>query len=113
MDSKEKRKLTSLKNIEFFEKSIRKLNLNQELTEDEKEYLLTSAIILTKEYELNNAYSGYLELAYYIILKYSINYNDYKPLYDFSINFGYYPISNTINKLLSYNSSLNLSNSPI
>ena len=99
MDSKEKRKLTSLKNIEFFQKSIRKLNLNQELTEDEKEYLLTSAIILTKEYELNNMYSGYLELAYYIILKYSINYNDYKPLYDFSINFGYYPISNIINKL--------------
>ena len=99
MDSKEKRKLTSLKNIELFERSIRKLNLNQELTEDEKEYLLTSAIILTKEYELNNVYSGYLELAYYIILKYSINYNDYKPLYDFSINFGYYPISNIINKL--------------
>lgn len=99
MDSKEKRKLTSLKNIEFFEKSIKKLNLNQELTEQEKEYLLTSAIILTKEYELNNEYSGYLEFAYYIILKYSISYNDYKPLYDFSINFGYYPISNVITKL--------------
>ncbi len=99
MDSKEKRKLTSLKNIEFFEESIKKLNLNQELTEQEKEYLLTSAIILTKEYELNNEYTGYLELAYYIILKYSISYNDYKPLYDFSINFGYYPISNVITKL--------------
>lgn len=99
MDSKEKRKLTSLKNIELFEESIRKLNLNQELTEQEKEYLLTSAIVLTKEYELNNEYTGYLELAYYIILKYSISYNDYKPLYDFSINFGYYPISNIITKL--------------
>ena len=40
-----------------------------------------------------------MEFAYYIILKYSIKYNDYKPLYDFSINFGYYPISNTITKL--------------
>ena len=99
MDSKEKRKLSSLKNIEIFRKTVKKLNLNEVLTEQEKEYLLASAIILTKEYELNKEYTGYLEFAYYIILKYSIKYNDYKPLYDFSINFGYYPISNTITKL--------------
>lgn len=99
MDSKEKRKLSSLKNIESFRKTVKKLNLNEVLTEQEKEYLLASAIILTKEYELNKEYTGYLEFAYYIILKYSIKYNDYKPLYDFSINFGYYPISNTITKL--------------
>lgn len=99
MDSKEKRKLSSLKNIEIFRKTVKKLNLNEALTEQEKEYVLASAIILTKEYELNKKYTGYLEFAYYIILKYSIKYNDYKPLYDFSINFGYYPISNTITKL--------------
>lgn len=99
MDSKEKRKLSSLKNIEIFRKTVKKLNVNEELTEQEKEYVLASAIILTKEYELNKKYTGYLEFAYYIILKYSIKYNDYKPLYDFSINFGYYPISNTITKL--------------
>ena len=99
MDSREKRKLSSLKNIEIFRKTIKKLNLNEVLTEQEKEYVLASAIILTKEYELNKKYTGYLEFAYYIILKYSITYNDYKPLYDFSINFGYYPISNTITKL--------------
>lgn len=99
MDSKEKRKLSSLKNIEIFRKTVKKLNLNEVLTEQEKEYLLASAIILTKEYELNKEYTGYLEFAYYIILKYSIKYNNYKPLYDFSINFGYYPISNTITKL--------------
>lgn len=99
MDSKEKRKLSSLKNIKIFRKTVKKLNLNEVLTEQEKEYLLASAIILTKEYELNKEYTGYLEFAYYIILKYSIKYNDYKPLYDFSINFGYYPISNTITKL--------------
>lgn len=99
MDSKEKRKLSSLKNIEIFRKTVEKLNLNEALTEQEKEYVLASAIILTKEYELNKKYTGYLEFAYYIILKYSIKYNDYKPLYDFSINFGYYPISNTITKL--------------
>jgi hypothetical protein len=99
MDSKEKRKLSSLKNIEIFRKTVKKLNLNEVLTEQEKEYLLASAIILTKEYELNKEYTGYLEFAYYIILKYSIKYNDYKPLYDFSINFGYYPISDTITKL--------------
>ena len=99
MDSKEKRKLSSLKNNEIFRKTVKKLNVNEELTEQEKEYVLASAIILTKEYELNKKYTGYLEFAYYIILKYSIKYNDYKPLYDFSINFGYYPISNTITKL--------------
>ena len=86
MDSKEKRKLSSLKNIEIFRKTVKKLNLNEVLTEQEKEYLLASAIILTKEYELNKEYTGYLEFAYYIILTYSIKYNDYKPLYDFSIN---------------------------
>lgn len=99
MNSNEKRKLTSLKNIDFFREAIKKLNLNETLTEKEKEYLLASAIILTKEYELNKNFTGYLEFAYYIILKYSIKYNDYEALYDFSINFGYYPISNTIAKL--------------
>lgn len=99
MNSNEKRKLTSLKNIDFFREAIKKLNLNETLTEKEKEYLLASAIILTKEYELNKNFTGYLEFAYYIILKYSIKYNDYQALYDFSINFGYYPISNTIAKL--------------
>ena len=99
MNSNEKRKLTSLKNIDFFREAIKKLNLNETLTETEKEYLLASAIILTREYELNKNYTGYLEFAYYIILKYSIKYNDYEALYDFSINFGYYPISNTIAKL--------------
>lgn len=39
-----------------------------------------------------------IELAYYIIVKYSLVHSDYKPLYDFSINFGYYPISRFIFK---------------
>lgn len=99
MNSNEKRKLTSLNNIELFRKSMKKLTLNEELTEIEKEYLLSSAILLSKEYELNRGYTSYLELSYYIILKYAITYQDYTPLYDFSINFGYYPIANTISKL--------------
>ena len=37
-----------------------------------------------------------MELAYSIILKYSLSFNDFAPLYDFSVNIGYYPIAQAI-----------------
>ena len=49
MDSKEKRKLTNLKNIEVFRNSIRKLTIDEKLTEDEKEFLLACSILLIQE----------------------------------------------------------------
>jgi hypothetical protein len=55
-----------------------------------------------KYYSNDNRNITYSEFAYYIILKYSISYNDFQPLYDFSTNLGFYPISKFIlkNKLI-------------
>lgn len=96
MDSSEKRKLTSLKNEEMFNTCIEKLTTNRELEKNEKQFILECAIILIKEYEKNKERESYLEFAYYIILNYSIKYDDYEALYDFAINFGYYPIAKKI-----------------
>lgn len=96
MDRNEKRKLTSLKNEEKFNNCIEKLTTHKNLEEEEKEYILECAILLIREYEKDREHESYLEFAYFIILNYSIQYNDYEALYDFSINFGYYPIAKKI-----------------
>ena len=96
MDSVEKRRLTSLKNDKLFKLCIEKLTVYKELSEEEKTFILECAIILIKEYEKNKKYDSYLEFAYFIILNYSLQYDDYEALYDFSINFGYYPIAKKI-----------------
>lgn len=96
MDSNEKRKLTSLKNNEMFNECIKKLTIHKELSEDEKVFILECAIILIREYEKDKEHESYLEFAYFIILNYSLQYDDYEALYDFSINFGYYPIAKKI-----------------
>lgn len=96
MDSGEKRKLTSLRNDELFNSCIKKLTVHEELSYNEKKFILECAIFLIREYEKNKEHESYLEFAYFIILNYSLQYNDYEALYDFSINFGYYPIAKKI-----------------
>ncbi|MGJ7913070.1 DEAD/DEAH box helicase [Neobacillus sp. LXY-1] len=100
MNSTEKTILTNINKIEEFGEIIKKLTINEELTSEEKSYILGCAILFMKHYELDRRYTSYLDIAYYIILKYSITYEDYLPLYDFSINFGFYPIAKDI---ISYN----------
>ncbi|WNY27137.1 DEAD/DEAH box helicase [Methanolapillus ohkumae] len=91
--------IQDFKKNKFYEKSIKKLILNDnDMTSNEKTFLLSCAILLIKKYQLDNRYTSYMELAYYIILKYSINYSDYEPLYDFSVNFGFYPIAQSITR---------------
>lgn len=106
MLTEEKRFLTDIikKNIEFRNVLI-KLTTNQNLEDNEKSFILTSALIFLKEYDINKKYKTYAEIAYSLILKYSIFYSDYKPLYDFATLFGFYPISKTIldNNLLNTN----------
>lgn len=97
MDSKTKTRLTHIGNIDYFNEVIKKLTLNQKLNNEESTYILTCAILLIREYEKDKIQS-YIELAYYIILKYALINNNYRPLYDFAINFGFYPISNAIIK---------------
>ena len=105
----EKRTLTDLikSNLEF-KNVINKLTIDADLDDSEKMYVLTSALIFLTEYSKDRRFKSYAEIAYYLILKYSIKYSDYKPLYDFSTLFGFYPISKTIldNNLLS-NSNVN------
>lgn len=96
MNSKEKRNLTNLRNVDKFQLCIEKLTTHADLDEEEKQFILECAIILIKQYEVNKEFESYLELAYFIILNYSLQYDDYQALYDFSINFGYYPIAKNI-----------------
>ena len=67
-----------------------------QLDENERTFLLTVAIILLRKFERDHRLTSFVELAYFIILKYSLAFNDFAPLYDFSVNIGYYPIAQTI-----------------
>lgn len=102
MNTKEKIQLTAIGKNDYFKKVIEKLTLNQELSSEESTYILSCAILFLKGYEEDKKMLSYADVAYYIILKYSLNSKDYKPLYDFSVNFGFYPIVKVIleNKLL-------------
>lgn len=86
-----------LKSIPLYSSSMEKLTVAPlELSDEEKTYLLTSALILIKKYEKDKRCLSYAELSYYIILKYALAFNDYEPLYDFCVNFGFYPIAQVI-----------------
>lgn len=82
-----RRNLTS----SFFEESYIKLQLNKELNDTEIQNLLKNAIIFTNFGDLDLQ-----KLGYKIIVSYSNKYSEYKPLFDFSINKGYFPISKLI-----------------
>lgn len=96
VNTKEKSNLIKIGKIENFNTVIKKLTIDEELTFKEKVYILNCAISFMRYFELDKRYTSYIEIAYYIILKYSIKYNDYKPLYDFAVNFGFYPIAKSI-----------------
>lgn len=108
------RTIKGLKNLPEFESILKKITVfsNEgtiELEESEKVFLLSSAIILSKNYDLDKRYQSYAELAYYIILKYSIITDDFVPLYDFAVNFGFYPIAKSLveNGKIEINSIIN------
>ncbi|WP_294962308.1 DEAD/DEAH box helicase family protein [uncultured Flavobacterium sp.] len=96
MNQIEKTALTDINKIDTFQKVMEKLTIGSELNHEEIVYILGCAIIFLKHYEQDNRYTSYAEFAYYIVLKYSTKYNDYAPLYDFSTNFGYYPVAKAI-----------------
>lgn len=77
-----------------FEDSFYKLMLNLNLEENEINHLLRTAIVL-----VNFGDQDLQKLGYKIIINYSNQYNDYKPLYDFAINKGFIPISKLIENL--------------
>lgn len=112
MLTSEKRALTSIGKDPFFKNVIEKLTTDVELKYSEKTYILACAILFLKHYQEDNRYKSYADFSYYIILKYSLNYNDYTPLFDFVMNFGFYPIAKSIldKELLNTNSLNNCFN---
>ncbi|MFW8618780.1 DEAD/DEAH box helicase [Enterococcus innesii] len=79
---------------------VKKLSLpNYELSDNEKEFILIIASIFIREYEKVPSKSSYKDFAYFLILKYTEKTLDYRPLYDFTINSGFYPVARKIMEL--------------
>jgi len=93
MDSNEKRALTSIGKEPRFRDVIKKLTIGEEIEDEDKAYILAAAMVLIRRYFKDRRYTSYADLAYYIILKYSLHHKDYAPLFDFAVNFGFYPIA--------------------
>lgn len=85
-----------LVNEKKFSKAMELLVTDKELDEIEKEYLLTCSILFILEYKKDRRIKKYFDIAYYIILKYSVSYQDYSPLLDISVNSGLFPITSFI-----------------
>lgn len=96
--SLEKRQLNTLRNNKEFIFCFKKLIFNKQLSFEEAQYILTVSLIFFKYYNNDKRFKGYFNIAYYIILKYSLINQDYRPLYDISLQIGFYPISEFIMK---------------
>lgn len=96
MKGSEKRALTSIGKEERFRNVLTQLTVGKILEPDDRAYILAAAILLIKRYQKDSRYTSYADLAYYIILKYSLQHEDYAPLYDFAVNFGFYPIAKAL-----------------
>lgn len=75
---------------------LKKLTFNEVLDTHDQSYVLSIALIFITEYEKDKKYTTYFEFAYYLILKFSLIHESYQPLYDLSINYGFYPIAKKI-----------------
>lgn len=69
------------------------LFIKEKLTNRDAEYLFAISLLFIEEFEKNRSRSYYIEFAYSIIVRTCFKINDYRALYDFSVNFGYYPIA--------------------
>lgn len=94
--SLEKRQLSTLKNNKEFNDCFKKLIFNNQLTFEEAQFILSASLIFFRYYNNDQRLRGYFNIAYYIVLKYSLINNDYRPLYDISLQIGFYPISEFI-----------------
>lgn len=77
---------------------ISKIEKNIKLTEKEALFCLSCSILLIKEFEKDKRNTSFLEFAYYLILNYTLQSDNYHPLFDVSTNLGFYPISRFILK---------------
>lgn len=105
MDSRSKLVFTNLSKDETFDNLVKKVTIGQELNYYEWSYVLACSLTLLEQYNKTKEES-YFQFAYYLILKYSFSTGNYKPLYDFSIDAGFFPISSHLSR--NMNNSLNV-----
>lgn len=87
------------KNTSLLKLLIKLLYKKEELDAKDAEFLYSVALVLIDVYEENSEKSLYIEYAYFIIAKTSFKTNDFRALYDFAVNYGYYPIARKIMEL--------------
>lgn len=102
------KEIMRLKQNQYFINAYELLCKKGELTQKDKEYILGAAVLLLKIYNNDENKREYFELAYHIVLNYSIFTKDYEPLNDIAYNYGFFPIVRFINtKRLLNNISIN------
>ena len=90
-------RIERLYTIPKFSRAMSKLYDGSKISIDEVEYLLGCALLLLREYDKTDE-RVLFELAYNIVLRYSVGSGDYEPLYDLSCNYGFYPTIKFINQ---------------
>ena len=98
MDSKEKTAFTKLGKIEKFSDIMESLTIYKTISENDKSFITQFAVMTLKIYEKDKRLRGHRELAYFIILRLALIDGDYNLLYDFSVNYGFYPLADLIKK---------------
>lgn len=84
--------MTYIGKIDLIETAYKKMLLGKQLSFEENSLLLATAICLLDEYDADPTKKLFFEISYEIIARYSVATSDYKPLYDFSVNYGFFPI---------------------
>lgn len=93
MNSYSKSLFTNLCKDPLFKSLIFKVTTREDIDDAGWSYVLACSLILLEQYNSNKE-DSFFQLAYYLILKYSLSTNDYKPLYDLSVDAGFFPIAN-------------------
>lgn len=88
--------LAWLKNDSKLSDVIEKVSLGGELADEDLSYILAVSILFVKEYQRDARRTSYLEFGYFLVLIYSLNSDNFHPLFDLSTNLGFYPISKYI-----------------
>lgn len=84
--------MTYIGKIDLIESAYKKMLMGEQLSFEENSLLLATAICLLDEYDADQTKKLFFEISYEIIARYSVATSDYKPLYDFSVNYGFFPI---------------------
>lgn len=91
-----KSSITRLKDVPELKNAVDLLLCGDQLSLQQKEFLLSAAVLLIRDFEKDQSHRQSLEFAYWIILSYALSTKDFDPLYDFAVSFGLYPICDAI-----------------